>query len=164
MTSQPAITRRTLNFLPPTHSSAAKSSTSKSTLRFLVLATDGLWDELSSAEVVSLVGGYLDGRRGDVAKAELAATVSVSAEDSGIEGKDVTSKTKQGSMEGKWAFVDKNIGTHLIRNALGGADKEKLGQLLSIPSPYSRRYRDDITVTVVWWEPNRDKGKVMAKL
>lgn len=165
VTSQPVITRRTLDFI----SSPAKSSKSKSTLRFLVLATDGLWDELSSAEVVSLVGGHLEGRRGNVAKSDLAQTVlaPTSADSAGVEGKDAAAKSKQGSTDGKWAFVDENLGTHLIRNAFGGADREKLSQLLSIPPPYSRRYRDDITVTVVWWEPNaqeEEKEKVLAKL
>ncbi|KAF8759675.1 Protein serine threonine phosphatase 2C [Rhizoctonia solani] len=164
VTSQPVITRRTLDFLP----SPSRQPNSKSTLRFLVLATDGLWDELSSAEVVSLVGGYLEGRRGNVSKAQLANTViiSKSAEGAGIEGKDTASKAKQGSTDGEWAFVDENIGTHLIRNAFGGADKEKLSQLLSIPSPYSRRYRDDVTVTVVWWEPNvrEEQDRIVPKL
>ncbi|CAE6432134.1 unnamed protein product [Rhizoctonia solani] len=157
VTSQPVITRRTLDFLP----SPNRQSKSKSTLRFLVLATDGLWDELSSAEVVSLVGGYLEGRRGNISRAELAKTVLApkSAEGTGIEGKDAASKTKQDSVDGEWAFVDENVGTHLIRNAFGGADREKLSQLLSIPAPFSRRYRDDVTVTVVWWEPNTREEK-----
>lgn len=41
---------------------------------------------------------------------------------------------------------------HLIRNAFGGADTGRLRRLLSIPAPQSRRFRDDVTVTVVWWE------------
>ncbi|QRW02300.1 protein phosphatase 2C [Ceratobasidium sp. AG-Ba] len=141
-------------------------SGSKSNLRFLVLATDGLWDELSSSEVVSLVGAYFNGRRGNVSKSDLAKSVFTPAETAGIEGKSTESKAKQGSTEGEWAFVDENVGTHLIRNAFGGADREKLHQLLSIPAPYSRRYRDDITVTVVWWEPNEQnrEAKVKAKL
>ncbi|CAE6486169.1 unnamed protein product [Rhizoctonia solani] len=164
VTSQPVITRRTLDFLPPPN----RRSNAKSTLRFLVLATDGLWDELSSTEVVSLVGGYLEGRRGNISREELAKTVLApkSTEGAGIEGKDAASKAKQDSTDGEWAFVDENVGTHLIRNAFGGADKEKLSQLLSIPAPYSRRYRDDVTVTVVWWEPNirEEKEQIVAKL
>lgn len=165
VTSQPVITRRTLDFLPSTTNNST-STGPKSTLRFLVLATDGLWDELSSSEVVSLVGGHFDGLHGAVSKSELSKTVSIPSDAAGIEGKDAASKAKQGSTEGEWAFVDKNVGTHLIRNAFGGADKEKLSQLLSIPAPYSRRYRDDVTVTVVWWEPNSQelKKQVMAKL
>lgn len=44
---------------------------------------------------------------------------------------------------------DENIATHLIRNALGGADIQQVSMLVSIPSPISRSYRDDLTVTVV---------------
>ncbi|KAG8788863.1 hypothetical protein FRC12_014104 [Ceratobasidium sp. 428] len=168
VTSQPVITRRDLHFLSSRgYKSQPKAVPhSKSTLRFLVLATDGLWDELSSSEVVSLVGGYFEGRKGSISKSELAETVVAPAETAGVEGKSAESKAKQGSTEGEWAFVDENVGTHLIRNAFGGADRERLNQTLSIPAPYSRRYRDDVTVTVVWWEPNTQEGgsRVMAKL
>ncbi|KAG8736214.1 hypothetical protein FRC10_009563 [Ceratobasidium sp. 414] len=167
VTSQPVITRRAFHFLsPPAHKPQSKTPPdSKSTLRFLVLATDGLWDELSSSEVVSLVGAHFDGRRGNVSKSELTKTVIAPAEAAGVEGKSAESKAKQGSTEGEWAFVDENVGTHLIRNAFGGADREKLHQLLSIPAPHSRRYRDDVTVTVVWWEPNtQGETKMIAKL
>ncbi|KAG8724066.1 hypothetical protein FRC09_000541 [Ceratobasidium sp. 395] len=168
VTSQPVITRRGLHFLPSRDykSQPKAASRSKSTLRFLILATDGLWDELSSSEVVSLVGGHFEGRKGSVSKSELAETVVAPAETAGVEGKSAESKAKQGSTEGEWAFVDENVGTHLIRNAFGGADRERLNQMLSIPAPYSRRYRDDVTVTVVWWEPDTQEGesKVMAKL
>jgi len=37
-----------------------------------------------------------------------------------------------------------NLATHLIRNALGGAKREQVSVLLSIPAPLSRRYRDDV--------------------
>jgi hypothetical protein len=37
----------------------------------------------------------------------------------------------------------------LCRNALGGAQREHVSALLSIPAPYSRRYRDDISITVL---------------
>ncbi|KAG9123634.1 hypothetical protein FRC07_014430 [Ceratobasidium sp. 392] len=166
VTSQPVITRRDLHFLSTPKLQSRTLPRPKSTLRFLVLATDGLWDELSSSEVVSLVGAHFDGRRGKASKSELAKSIIAPAETAGIEGKSAESKAKQGSTEGEWAFVDENVGTHLIRNAFGGADREKLNQLLSIPAPHSRRYRDDVTVTVVWWEPNTQEGetKVIAKL
>ena len=32
---------------------------------------------------------------------------------------------------------------------------------MSIPAPYSRSHRDDITVTVVWWEEGKE-GEVNA--
>lgn len=46
---------------------------------------------------------------------------------------------------------DRNAATHLVRSALGGANHEELSYLLSIPAGQSRSYRDDITVTVVFF-------------
>ncbi|KAG0011060.1 hypothetical protein BGZ80_000977, partial [Entomortierella chlamydospora] len=52
----------------------------------------------------------------------------------------------------QFTFKDKsNASTHLVRNALGGGDEGKLAATLSIPAPMSRVYRDDITVTVVFF-------------
>jgi hypothetical protein len=106
----------------------------------------------SSEEVVSLVGGHLSGLKGTIAKAALPSLVPVSSGSPTIEGKDKTPKNGKGS----WAFVDDNVSAHLIRNAFGGGDEVALRRLLSIPAPYSRRYRDDVTVTVVWWEDGRE--------
>jgi pyruvate dehydrogenase phosphatase len=72
-----------------------------------------------------------------------------------VEGKD---KKRPNKGEGTWAFVDENVSSHLIRNAFGGGDEKALRKLLSIPAPFARSYRDDITVTVVWWEDGRDGG------
>jgi len=81
----------------------------------------------------------------------------------GVEGKDARGKASQGNLEGKWAFVDKNVGTHLIRNAFGGADEKRLAKFLSIPPGLARRFRDDVTVTVVFFETEAE-GQVKAKL
>ncbi|KAI0375866.1 protein serine/threonine phosphatase 2C [Pilatotrama ljubarskyi] len=146
----PVVSHRPLSFLPLSETGAPKP---KSALRFLVLATDGLWDELSNEEVVALVGGYLSGLRGTIPKAQLPQLVQTSVGSAGVEGKDKDHRRPQ---QGAWAFEDDNIGTHLIRNALGGGDVEHLRKLVSIPAPLSRRFRDDITVTVVWWEDGRE--------
>ncbi|KZT71454.1 protein serine/threonine phosphatase 2C [Daedalea quercina L-15889] len=159
VTARPEISHRKLA-LPPY---ANVSAQPKSTLRFLVLATDGLWDELSSEEVVGLVGGHLAGLRGRIPKAELPERVRTTAGSPTVNGK---SSEPVRSTEGAWAFVDDNVCTHLIRNALGGANENKLRKLLSIPAPLSRSYRDDITVTVVWWEEDSDATpeQIRAKL
>lgn len=149
VTARPEVVHRKLSFL-----SLDDSSKSKSSLRFVVLATDGLWDELSSEEVVALVGGHLAGLKGTIPKSSLFSLVRTSSGSPTVEGKDKHGK----SAKGAWAFVDENVGTHLIRNALGGADDVALRQLLSIPAPQSRSYRDDITVTVVWWEDGREQN------
>ncbi|KNE69110.1 hypothetical protein AMAG_13971 [Allomyces macrogynus ATCC 38327] len=84
---------------------------------FMVLATDGLWERVSSAQVVDMVGEYV-----------------------------------QQQEKGTWAHQDVNAATHVIRNAFGARDVDTVASLLKIPSPLSRRYRDDITVLVVFFK------------
>ncbi|KAH9943231.1 protein serine/threonine phosphatase 2C [Epithele typhae] len=152
VTARPVVTHRPLAFLPLPADPTAPAP--KSALRFVVLATDGLWDELANEEVVALVGGHLAGLRGTVPKADLARLVPTAAGSAGVDGK--SHLRGQQDARGAWAFEDDNLSTHLIRNALGGGDVEHLRKLASIPAPYSRRFRDDITVTVVWWEDGRE--------
>ncbi|KAJ7068516.1 phosphatase 2C-like domain-containing protein [Mycena amicta] len=141
VTSRPVVQHRTLE-LPEQPASDQRA------LRFIVLATDGLWDELSSEDVVRLVGGHLNGLKGTVPKPQLATLVPTSNGAATVEGK---TARRQRESEG-WAFVDENPSAHLIRNAFGGADTGALRRLLSIPAPLARRHRDDVSVTVVWWE------------
>ncbi|RDB19817.1 Protein phosphatase 2C C10F6.17c [Hypsizygus marmoreus] len=150
VTASPVVTHRKLSFSDNSEDSSEK------TMRFLVLATDGLWDQLSSEEVVSLVGGHLAGLKGTIPKSDLPALVPTVSASATIEGKN---KKKQAGA-GSWAFADDNVSAHLIRNAFGGGDEMYFRRLLSIPPPYARRYRDDVTVTVVWWEDgNEDNAK-----
>lgn len=166
--ARPVVTHRKLSFSP--------SADGTPSLRFLVLATDGLWDQLrsvnihhvyvtrthktrSSEDVVSLVGGHLAGLKGTIPKSTLPSLVPTSTGAPTVEGK---SKNRRKD-EGSWGFADDNVSAHLIRNAFGGGDEQTLRQLLSIPPPYSRRYRDDVTVTVVWWEDgNEEEAKVSS--
>lgn len=167
VTAQPVITHRKLTLPSLTSSSNSPAPSlegdkaqSKSTLRFIVLATDGLWDELSSAEVVALVGGHLAGLKGPVPKSELDTLVPTKLSEDPtaqtIEGKD---RRRNHGTEGTWAFVDTNVSQHLIRNAFGGADTDSLRKLISIPAPLSRSFRDDVTVTVIWWEDAQEAAK-----
>lgn len=53
--------------------------------------------------------------------------------------------------------VDRNAATHLIRNALGGTEygeveHSRVSQLLSLPQDVVRLFRDDITVTVIYFD------------
>jgi pyruvate dehydrogenase phosphatase len=164
VTPQPVITHRKLDFLPLDRSDNNSKSSPRSSLRFIVLATDGLWDDLTSSEVVALVGGHLAGIRGTaIPKRELNELVPTvtSSEALTVEGKE--QRNKPNKLEGAWAFVDENVSTHLIRNAFGGADTRRLRRLLSIPAPLSRSYRDDVTVTVVWWEDGREGAPKMEE-
>ncbi|KAF5387759.1 hypothetical protein D9615_000612 [Tricholomella constricta] len=155
VTARPVVTHRKLDFSDNNDS----FESGEKALRFLVLATDGLWDQLSSEEVVSLVGGHLAGLKGTIPKSDLPGLVPTSTGTAGVDGKN----KKKNANTGSWAFADDNVSAHLIRNAFGGGDEDYLRKLLSIPAPYSRRYRDDLTVTVVWWEDgNEDAAKVTS--
>ncbi|EGO27656.1 hypothetical protein SERLADRAFT_360305 [Serpula lacrymans var. lacrymans S7.9] len=151
VTATPVVTHRKLS-LPPLDN--ALTSKSSSAVRFIVLATDGLWDQLSSEEVVALVGGHFAGLKGDIPKSSLSKLVSTTVGAPTVEGKDKDRSKKE---DGSWAFVDDNISSHLIRNAFGGGDVPSLRRLLSIPAPVARSYRDDTTVTVIWWEDGREE-------
>ncbi|KAG0200327.1 hypothetical protein BGX28_006559 [Mortierella sp. GBA30] len=138
--------------------------------RFLVMATDGLWDKLTSDEVIQLVGDLLDGKTGqeklvldreglkaikDKVKV-IKGMVTGKKEDQSEEEEELTPANlpPKGpvSQIRQFTFKDQaNASTHLVRNALGGGDDDKLAATLSIPSPMSRVYRDDITVTVIFF-------------
>ena len=60
---------------------------------------------------------------------------------------------------GSFLLQDNNVSTHLIRNALSnGGSKEQTSMIISIPNPVSRRYRDDLTVTVVFFGNNMNEA------
>ncbi|KAK4049741.1 hypothetical protein OIO90_005322 [Microbotryomycetes sp. JL221] len=124
--------------------------------RFLVLATDGLYDRLNNDEIVSLVGAHLSGVRGIQSRQQVLSHVAPASTNDLIaldhNGPHLTHVPRQEPIRGEgpvFTFEDGNLATHLVRNALGGAKREQVSVLLSIPSPLSRRYRDDITVTVI---------------
>ncbi|KAK9449030.1 phosphatase 2C-like domain-containing protein [Limtongia smithiae] len=150
---------------------------------FLVLATDGVWDELTSRDVVSLVVEWIRNhevhnggvpppgvaarvRKGGFLKAASdLADVPVISDTAELEAR-VEARTNEAELSkfllrqsvllqkhfrGLFTIEDDNVSTHIVRNALGGADKDETAMLLSIPPPTSRRYRDDMTCLVVFF-------------
>ncbi|KAF8988659.1 hypothetical protein BGZ52_005180 [Haplosporangium bisporale] len=138
--------------------------------RFLVMATDGLWDKLTSEEVIQLVGDLLDGKTGkeqtvldrdEIKRAKqklmaIKAAITGNKPDQQEEEEELTpanlAPKGPASQIRQFTFKDEgNASTHLVRNALGGGDDDRLAATLSIPAPMSRVYRDDITVTVIFF-------------
>lgn len=127
---------------------------------FVVLATDGLWEMLTNEEVIGLVGQWLEAQPKSSGSGSSTASWAKSFFSSANNGLPVE-KPKQGNKdveEGQQApirqqqwqvkntderFVveDKNVATHLVRNALGGKDRDMVCGLLTLVSPMSRRYR-----------------------
>ncbi|KAI9885405.1 MAG: hypothetical protein M1823_002789 [Watsoniomyces obsoletus] len=63
--------------------------------------------------------------------------------------------------DSRFVVEDKNAATHLVRNALGGQNRDVVCALLTLPSPYSRRYRDDLTVEVIFFGEGDHSGNVV---
>ncbi|KAF7652266.1 hypothetical protein LDENG_00098990 [Lucifuga dentata] len=113
--------------------------------RFLILATDGLWDELGNEEAVQLVGEHLSGihRQAPVSPSEKQLKLGQMHE----------LLLKRQVLASP--ILDTNAATHLIRYALGtgvygGLCQERLTSMLALPDDLARMYRDDITATVVY--------------
>lgn len=115
--------------------------------KFLVLATDGLWDIISPLQVVRLVGEHMSG------KITLSPLKLPRKNMKLGEVNEMLLQRKEGL---KIKPQDRNAATHLIRHALGGTeygiDHSKLSQLLSLPEDVVRVFRDDITITVVYFD------------
>lgn len=122
---------------------------------FLVMASDGLYELLTNEEIVGLVVKWME-KEGMIkpkkswfgfgsADGKLPAVQDITNDKS-------SKKPFQNKLVNGFSLEDSNVGTHLIRNSLSnGGSKEHTSMLLSIPSPISRRYRDDLTVTVVFF-------------
>jgi pyruvate dehydrogenase phosphatase len=127
---------------------------------FVVMATDGLWEMLTNEEVVGLVGRWLEHQNGTGPSPSAESWIKswfASTKQGGqlpVEGPEANAQGPTGQRpplrRQQWGidekldrFVveDKNVATHLVRNALGGKDSDQLCALLTLPSPLSRRYR-----------------------
>ncbi|CAK7230802.1 [Pyruvate dehydrogenase [acetyl-transferring]]-phosphatase 1, mitochondrial [Sporothrix curviconia] len=142
---------------------------------FIVMATDGLWEMLTNEEAVGLVGKWIE-TQAKAASAQSGGTstmdaawakvfgrkasgglpVEVAGEGStGKNGERVPIRLRQWGISpdenDRFVVKDKNAATHLVRNALGGTNEEQVSALLTLPAPFSRRYRDDLTVQVIFF-------------
>ena len=136
---------------------------------FVVLACDGLWELLTNEEVVGIVGRWVDIQQGKVVPDSSdwhVKTVSLGDEEGSGQkkpslsvslnsAKDLESEGKKKKLkpEERFTLEEENAATCLVRNALGGKDDDETCALLSLSSPISRKYRDDLTIQVIFFEP-----------
>lgn len=125
VTAKPEIIHRRLNYKD----------------KFLILATDGLWDLLSPERVVQLVGNHLNGQQ--------SYDPYIIPEDRSIKLREVFEDLTKRRISISHQPVDHNSATHLIRYALGN-DHIQLSNYLRADMP--RSIRDDITITVVYFD------------
>ncbi|GCC35118.1 pyruvate dehydrogenase [acetyl-transferring]-phosphatase 1, mitochondrial [Chiloscyllium punctatum] len=113
--------------------------------KFLVLATDGLWDIMHRQNVVQIVGEHLT---------RLHIQQPISAAGYKVTVGQMHSLLLERKARMSSAFKDQNTATHLIRHALGSnefgnIEHSRLSKMLSLPEGMARTYRDDLTVVVV---------------
>ena len=146
---------------------------------FMILASDGLWDRISSEHAVECVSRWLEARdrgQGEVKKDPQLQTPqfgSPMVEDSGL-----TYSTETGAqIDWKatpeyFAIEDENAAICLARNAMGGTRRALFMGVLSVPPPMGRYAVDDTTIMVVFFDKldgvaaqgSREKKKSWWKL
>ncbi|XP_044074634.1 pyruvate dehydrogenase [acetyl-transferring]-phosphatase 1, mitochondrial-like [Siniperca chuatsi] len=112
--------------------------------KFLVLATDGLWELMHRQAVVQLVGEQLTGLQ--------QQRPIIPGEGMTLAGLQRLLLERRGRVLS--VLEDQNPSTHLLRHALGddgygAVAPNRLAKMLSLPAEVARRYRDDITITVI---------------
>ncbi|VVC86189.1 unnamed protein product [Leptidea sinapis] len=115
--------------------------------KFLIIASDGLWDTMSAVEAVRLVGEHMKGK---------VFFNPLKLPQKNIQLGDVNELLLHRKESLKSKPKDRNAATHLIRHAIGGTeygiDHSRLAHLLSLSSDVSRMFRDDMTVTVIYFD------------
>lgn len=112
---------------------------------FLIMATDGLWDTLSSQQAVDLVGAWLETKSSG--KKDIKPEPTYKPFDFGQFWEGVNWKF----VDGRTTIQDDNVAVHLVRNSLGGNHYELVAGRLAFSPPNSRSLRDDTTVQVVFF-------------
>jgi pyruvate dehydrogenase phosphatase len=115
---------------------------------FLIMASDGFWDQISSEDAVKCVKLWV--------KAKSSGQITpgmLSPDDSSTS----TASDAATGLPNEWKstpedFVveDESCATHLVKNALGGKRRDLFCSAMSVNAPESRSVRDDISVIVVF--------------
>jgi pyruvate dehydrogenase phosphatase len=110
--------------------------------KFLILATDGLWEHLDEQQVVDLVAAHMDER-------QILTEFVLPRNDITLREVNEILKVRKRKLAKK--PEDENVATHLLRMALGPAHGQ-ISQYLTLPESVVRAYRDDITITVIYFD------------
>jgi pyruvate dehydrogenase phosphatase len=125
VTAKPEIMHRELNYKD----------------KFLILATDGLWDLLSPERVIQLIGYHMHGQQ--------SYDPYQLPEDRAIRLKEVFQDLTKRRISILHQPMDHNSATHIIRHSLGN-EHIQLSNYLRADAP--RNIRDDITITIIYFD------------
>ncbi|GIY02375.1 [Pyruvate dehydrogenase-phosphatase 1, mitochondrial [Caerostris darwini] len=115
--------------------------------RFLVIASDGLWEQMLPHKVVKFVGEHTTGK-------QTLDLLKLPRKHMRMEEIDKILEQRRIGLSKK--PTDTNASTHLIRNALGrteyGVEHSRLSAMLTLPDDMVRNFRDDISVIVIYFD------------
>ncbi|XP_067286997.1 pyruvate dehydrogenase [acetyl-transferring]-phosphatase 1, mitochondrial isoform X2 [Pseudorasbora parva] len=111
--------------------------------KFLILATDGLWELMHRQTVVQVLGEHRSHIQRKKPVSRLCFTVG-----------QMHRLLQERKSRARSALEDENSATHLIRHALGddgcgSIEPKRISKMLSLPQDLARMYRDDMTIIVI---------------
>ncbi|XP_060076390.1 pyruvate dehydrogenase [acetyl-transferring]-phosphatase 1, mitochondrial-like [Ylistrum balloti] len=119
--------------------------------KFLIIASDGLWEQMPAEKVVQLVGGHNVGHQ-----------VPVNFQPSpNMTLKDINEALKKRQDDLKQKPQDDNVCSYLLRHALG-PEHQRISETLSLAPGYARFYRDDISIIVVHFDSEYIKDRYVT--
>ncbi|PZD33031.1 PTC1, serine threonine protein phosphatase [Pyrenophora tritici-repentis] len=162
MTAEPEVTETKIVRAGGTVTAGKAEEDKKSD--FLILASDGLWDRISSDHAVEC-----SVRADPVLAASPPASYAMATTlDDGVTcDPDNEKEVDWKATPEFFAIEDENAAVCLARNALGGTRRGLLMGLMAIPRPWTRSAMDDTTVLVVFFDElgmdgQAKKGGVVA--
>jgi pyruvate dehydrogenase phosphatase len=140
---------------------------------FMIMASDGLWDRISSAHAVECVERWLEARdRGSgsvLNDPKLQANPPANqfntpmTEDEGFTYNAETGEQVEWKATPEYfAIEDENAAVCLARNAMGGTRRGLFMGVLSVPPPMGRYAVDDTTIMVVFFDKLNKEGVAKA--
>jgi pyruvate dehydrogenase phosphatase len=111
---------------------------------FLVMASDGVWDHISSEDAVECVAQWINWMEAGKLVTSIPKGVSPTPS---VWGFGDVWKTKPEH----FVVEDNNAAVHLIKNAFGGSGRDLFCRVMSEHPPDSRWVRDDATVQVIFF-------------
>jgi serine/threonine protein phosphatase PrpC len=159
MTAEPEITETDVVRAAPTDAQRKSD--------FMIMASDGLWDRISSEHAVECVQRWLEAKargKGSVSNdPRLIANPPVYPNPTQLD-EGVTVDVEKGE-EVDWkaapeffAIEDENAAVCLTRNAMGGTRRALFWGLLCVEAPLGRNAVDDTTVIVVFFDKLGEQG------
>lgn len=115
---------------------------------FVILASDGLWDRISSEDAVKCVGKWIEeAKKGTVLSGESSLKPNPTIKYPNEPGCADDFKFRLEDM----VVEEKNAATNLVKNAYGGNRRDLFCSVVSAQPPGSRNIRDDVTVQVIFF-------------